>query len=358
MDYKQTLMYREIGETPKILQSIAEKNAPVMEKLTAAIRAAKPGTVVGAARGTSDHALIFFKYLTEILTPYRVALSAPGVFTVYGGKSDYTGSLVIGVSQSGKAADVLEVLRTANRQGALTLAVTNDQTSPMAKEAAYHLYCACGEEKSVAATKTFSAQLFLLGWLTAELAGADALRAQLKTLGAELDPKMAGFEKNAGAAAEFLQAYRGGFVLSRGISYALALETALKLQETSYLRMSGYAYSDFQHGPMAMLDAHTPVVFLAPSLGFADAAREDAHTAEVSAVLEKIKSCGAPLLILTDRDGYDAYGKTLYIEKTGSEALSVFRLALTVQLTACRLSCAIGNNPDAPRALKKVTITR
>ena len=139
MKHTETLMWKEINETPRIFGEIQSANAEVMQKLVADIKAGSATNFVAAARGTSDHALIYFKYLLEVNSQYTVGLSAPSVVTLYKGKINYSNSIVIGCSQSGKAADVLEVIRKGNEQGAITIAITNDQESPMAKEA-YTIY--------------------------------------------------------------------------------------------------------------------------------------------------------------------------------------------------------------------------
>ncbi|MBP5467204.1 MAG: SIS domain-containing protein, partial [Clostridia bacterium] len=169
MFYKDTLMWKEISQTPDIFAKEIKDNSATVSKLVADIKSSGITNFVAAARGTSDHALIYFKYGLECNSSYTVGLAAPSVVTMYNGKINYKNSVVIGCSQSGKAADVLEVLKRANEQGAITISITNDEKSPMAKEAKYHLFCAAEEEKSVAATKTFSAQLFNLLWLAAAL---------------------------------------------------------------------------------------------------------------------------------------------------------------------------------------------
>ena len=135
MDYKTTLMWKEINETPRIFSEIQKFNADVMKNLVDAIKSNSATNFVAAARGTSNHALVFFKYLLEINSSYTVGLSAPSVLTLYKGKVNYKNSIIIGCSQSGKAEDVLEVIKSGNEQGAITIGITNDLDSPIAKEA-------------------------------------------------------------------------------------------------------------------------------------------------------------------------------------------------------------------------------
>ncbi|MBP5307985.1 MAG: SIS domain-containing protein [Clostridia bacterium] len=361
MDYKTTLMWKEISETGRIFNEIAAANEAVMASAVKAIKASGATNFVLAGRGTSDHALMYFKYVLEEKTGYTASYAAPSIVTVFNGKLNYKHSVVVGCSQSGKAADALAVLEKANREGAVTIAITNDETSPMAKEAKYHLYCNCGPEKSVAATKTFSAQLYLSLWLANEIAGDkneteklhgyyNCINALFPTI-SELTDKYSAKYKNTFS----------GFVLSRGITYAIANEQTLKLQETCYIQMKGYACSDFYHGPMAMVNDKTPVlVYCAHNTDAASS--EKLMREDQEKCIDKMLSLGAPVLVITD----DKYISEKYAEKTdvayipadGGDRFSIFSFALFAQMLACKISVAIGNNPDAPRALKKITITK
>ena len=360
MNYKDTLMWKEISETPRIFSEIQAANAGVMTELVSAIKAAKATNFVAAARGTSDHALIYFKYLLEITSNYTVGLSAPSVITLYKGKINYSNSIVIGCSQSGKAADVLEVIRKGNEQGAITISVTNDRESPLAKEAKFHLYCNCKEEKSVAATKTFSAQLYLLAWFASELAGNKADLKMLASLGKDIERVIPQIDELTTKFAEKFKDMKSGFVLSRGITYAIALESTLKLQETCYIQMKGYPGSDFYHGPMAMVNPETPVIiYCAKNNG--DEEMQSIVRADQMKCVEKMISLGAPVLLVTNDCVLTGKSPRCYdalINFSVPEEIMMFAFALFAQMFACKISCLIGNNPDAPRALQKVTITK
>lgn len=360
MNYKDTLMWKEISETPRIFSEIQASNAEMMKNLVDAIKASNATNFVAAARGTSDHALIYFKYLLEINSNYTVGLSAPSVITLYKGKINYASSVVIGCSQSGKAADVLEVIRKGNEQGAITVAVTNDTESPLAKEAKFHLFCNCKEEKSVAATKTFSAQLYLLAWLASELSKNKEDLAMLKNLDKEIASVMPQIDELTTKYADKFKDMKSGFVLSRGITYAIALESTLKLQETCYIQMKGYPGSDFYHGPMAMVNESTPVVIYCAKNNGDDEMQSIVRADQVKCV-EKMISLGAPVLLVTNDcvlTGKSPRCSDALINFSVSEEIMMFAFALFAQMFACKISCAIGNNPDEPRALKKVTITK
>ncbi len=360
MNYNETLMWKEINETPEIFGSLQSVNADVMKNLVAAIKESKATNFVAAARGTSDHALIFFKYLLEINSNYTVGLSAPSVVTLYKGKIDYSNSVVVGCSQSGKAEDVLEVIKKGNEQGAITIGITNDKESPIAKEAKYHLYCACGEEKSVAATKTFSSQLYLLLWFAAELSRKKDDLEYLKNLKNEIEKVIPQIDELTTVYANKFKNMKSGFVLSRGVTYAIALEATLKLQETCYIQMKGYPGSDFYHGPMAMVNEETPVViYCAKNNG--DEEMQSLVRADQMKLIDKMLSLKAPVLLVTNDcvlTGRFPKCNDALINFSAPEEVMMFAFALFAQMFACKISCGIGNNPDAPRALKKVTITK
>ena len=360
MRYTDTLMWKEINETPRVFGAIQQENSLVMDSLVKAIKASNVKNFVAAARGTSDHAMIFFKYVLEVNSEYTVGLSAPSVITLYKGKINYSNSIVIGCSQSGKAADVLEVIKKGNEQGAITIAVTNDKESPMAKEAKYHLYCNAGLESSVAATKTFSAQLFVLLWLAAELSEHKEDLMMLKNLRTEIEKVIPQIDVLTTKYADKFKDMQSGFVLSRGVTYPIALETSLKLQETCYIQMKGYAGSDFYHGPMAMVNENTPVIiFCAENKG--DSEMKNLVRTDQIKCVEKMLSLKAPVLLVTNDvllTGKFARCNDALIKFSVSEEVCMFAFALFAQMFACKISCGIGNNPDSPRALNKVTITK
>lgn len=360
MKHTDTLMWKEIIETSRVFGEIQEANRSVMDELVRHIKSGTATNFVAAARGTSDHALIFFKYVLEVNSGYTVGLSAPSVITMYKGKINYANSIVIGCSQSGEAADVLEVIKKANEQGAITIAVTNAKDSPMAKESKYHLYCNAGEENSVAATKTFSAQLYLLLWLAAELAGHKEKLAMLKSLKREIEHVIPQIDVLTTKYADKFKDMKGGFVLSRGITYPIALEATLKLQETCYIHMKGYAGSDFYHGPMAMVNESTPVIIYCAQ-NDEDPEVQNIVRADQIKCIEKMLSLNAPVLLVTNDcllTGRFAKCNDALINFGVSEDFMMFAFAIFSQMFACKISCSIGNNPDSPRSLQKITITK
>lgn len=360
MKYNESIMWKEINETPEVFAKIQKENKDVISDLVKKIKSGKATNFVAAARGTSDHALIYFKYALEVNSNYTVGLSAPSVVTLYNGKINYSNSVVIGCSQSGKAADVLEIIKKGNEQGAITIAVTNDKESPMAKEAKYHLYCGAGVETSVAATKTFNAQLYLLLWLAAELSENKEDLLHLKHLDTEILNVIPQIDELTTKYAEMFKDMKSGFVLSRGLTYAIALEATLKLQETCYIQTKGYAGSDFYHGPMAMVNETTPVIIYAAKNNGDEEMQKNIRADQIKCI-DKMLSLNAPVLLVTNDDvlkGKFAKCNDAFFSFGVPEEIAMFGFALFAQMFACKISCAIGNNPDNPRALNKVTITK
>ncbi|MCL2752502.1 MAG: SIS domain-containing protein, partial [Firmicutes bacterium] len=214
MDYKQTLMYKEILEDGAAIRAAVEGNADKIRGLVSEMRTRGVEHIILAARGSSDHACIYFKYLFEIVGGLPCAFAAPSVVTAFGGVVRCKNALVLGVSQSGKAEDIIAVVEQAKAQGALVAAVTNDEASPLAAAASVHLYLGAGKEQSVAATKTFIAQMAVLAALAAEYSGRAELKDGLKQLPGLLETVFGNTAQIEAAARAYIDA-RDCYVLAR-----------------------------------------------------------------------------------------------------------------------------------------------
>lgn len=343
------LMWDEILEQPEVLENCLSYNRPMLNQTVAAIKSCPVSSVVIAARGTSDHAAVYAKYMIEILTGIPVVLAAPSVFTLYHHALSMENSLVIGISQSGEAEDVIEVLKAANKQGAPTISITNNLESPMAEEAAYHLYCASGPEHSVAATKTFTAQIYLIAQLIAHLTCDDALINELKQV-PDLVREVLKISETIKQKVERYRFMNECFVLARGVNYAIALESALKIQETTYVRAKAYSTSDFHHGPFAMIEKNMPVIVFAP---------EGPSLVDITEMIGKIKNAGAELIIVSNNNDVLKGGDCSFeIPEINNDFITPFLNVTVSQMFAYSLALSKGLNPDAPRGLKKITITR
>lgn len=343
-----TCMYQEILESPSVLRRIEEENRATLEALCAVLRERGIRHVTFVGRGTSDHAAIYGQYLMSIVGHVNAGLAVPSCISLYGAKTDYRDSLVVALSQSGRAADAMEVIRRANECGGVTVAITNYKDSPLAEEAAFSLWCAAGEERSVAATKTFTAQLALLYLLTAYWFDKPAMRRRFATLPTMLETLCAQNDTD-----DLLRPYRyieDGFVLSRGITYPIALETMLKVQETCYVKLKAYSAADVYHGPLAQLDANTPVIVYALD----GAACEDNLR-----IVDRVREIGIEPLVVTDEEQVATRSALCYrIPKADDPLAAPIVLAAFAQLFAERLCALKGGDPDHPRNLKKVTITK
>jgi glutamine---fructose-6-phosphate transaminase (isomerizing) len=253
-------MYNEIHEQPEVLATILDEEWGRVLSAARTLRNRGFRFAMLAARGTSDNAALYAKYLLEVLLGVPTALASPSTFTLYEGRMILDDVLVIGISQSGESNDILETVTRTRELGVSTLAITNNEESSLARAAEIHFYLHAGEEQSVAATKTYTAQLLLLYLLVAALeeeeSGADVrhLPDQARSVLAE-----GRWENTARYRyAEHL------VVSSRGYNFATAKEAALKLMEATYVVAQGFSAADLMHGPIAMIGRDFPVVALVP----------------------------------------------------------------------------------------------
>lgn len=343
-----TIMEQEIAQQPQGLLDCYSYNIKLIKEIALEAKTKNVRHIMMAARGSSDNACNYFKYMCEIYVGIPVSFAAPSVLTLYNGKLDLSDTMVIGVSQSGKAADVMEILNRAKNQGSITVSVTNNLSSPMATCSKFHIFLNVGEEKSVAATKTYMAQMYALALIAAEMSENEQLKKDLQQAPAKIS-EVIKLSKQIGESAQRYVKATDCYVLSRGINYAAAQETGLKIQETTYIKARAYAISDFHHGPFAVVDNKTYVLILAPS----DKSQKDAEE-----MIDKVAATGADLTVFTDNAKLADKVNSLVLLPACPESISPFIYVTCAQMFACYLSVARGLNPDAPRGLKKVTITK
>ncbi len=341
----------EIFEQPAVLQGWLDTQWPNVGRIAAAIRAQPIDYVLLAGRGTSDHAGVYAQYLWGARNRLPVALAAPSLFSHYADSPRIGQALVVGISQSGQSPDVVGVVAEGRRQGAITLAVTNDPGSPLGQAAAFTLDIQAGHEAAVAASKTYTAELLALAALSVALAGDDpADRAALATLpaavAAALDLDAAVADLAAGHAL-----MERCVVLGRGYHYATAQEWALKLKELTYVLADPYSSADFQHGPIAMIHPGFPVLALAPAGAVLD---------EQVSLLGRLRDdYGADLLVLSDSDAaLDLTPNSLRLPPGVPEWLMPLVSIVPAQLYCYHLTRQKGLDPEQPRTLQKVTLTR
>ncbi|HSJ56607.1 MAG TPA: SIS domain-containing protein [Anaerolineae bacterium] len=339
----------EIHEQPQVLAELLDKELESARRIAAEIRSRDVRYVIIAARGTSDNAARYGQYLLGAHNRLSVGLATPSLFSVYGRPPRIDGALVIGISQSGQSHDIVAVLAEGKAQGVATLAITNDAGSPLAMQADYVLPLHAGPERSVAATKTYTAELAALALLSCTLDG-DAER--LEALGGvpEKVEQVLAHEEDVTRAVVRYRYMETCVVLGRGYNYATAFEIALKLKELNYLIAESYSSADFMHGPIAVVGSGFPALVVAPSGQMYDT---------MHGFSLELKSRGAEVLAISDREELLAEAVTpLPLPGGVPEWLSPIVAVVPGQLFALHLTLTKGNDPDRPVGLKKVTITR
>jgi glucosamine--fructose-6-phosphate aminotransferase (isomerizing) len=340
---------REIHQQPDVLARMLDEQTGRAGQLAEIIRERDVCYAVLAARGTSDNAARYAQYLFGSLNGLPVALATPSLFTIYQRPPRLRQALVVGISQSGQSPDIVAVVEEGRRQGALTVAVTNTPDSPLGDAAEYVLALEAGDEKAVAATKTYTAQLGALALLAAHLAGDEERLEELERVpSAEAETLI--LEEPIAAAAQRYAHATECVVLGRGYNYATAFEIALKLKELTYVVAEPYSSADFRHGPVALVERGFPVIAIAPH----GAVYED-----MLSLIEELAERDAELSIVSDRDeALDLARVPLQLPASLPEWLSPFVCVIPGQLLALHVTVAKGYDPDHPRGLTKVTETR
>jgi glutamine---fructose-6-phosphate transaminase (isomerizing) len=342
-------MLEEIRQQPETLARTLSSELRKIERFRALMQARRPALVVLAARGTSDNAAQFGRYLIELTTGIPVSLAAPSIHTVYGAKVDYRNALVVAISQSGESTDTNVVLERARAQGAVTVGITNESRSSLAQIAEYAFLVRAGREKSVAATKTYTGQVMMLYLL------AYALGGKLKVADLQGIPDLAAsaltLEEEVAELAGRYRFMHHAVVVGRGLNYATAFEFALKMMETSYVVAERFSSADFLHGPIAMVEPSFPAFLFAPSGKTWPSMQE---------MLVKLQDLKAETVVITDRKNPVAANlarRAITIPARIPELYTPIPYIIPAQLFAAALAAEKNLNPDQPRTLSKVTRT-
>lgn len=338
-------MAAEIAEQPGRLARIAEARDGVVE-VARAIADRPPRFALLAARGSSDHAALYAKYLIEVLLGLPAGLVSPSTTTLYEARPDLREVLLVSVSQSGGSPDLVEVTAAARERGARTVAVSNTADSPLHGVAELAVDIGAGPEQAVAATKTYTATLLTLYLLVDAIRGGTG--EHVHDIGKLAEQAL---ERSDGDVSRAIDRYR--FVdriitSGRGYSYATALEASLKLAETSYLAARAYSGADLLHGPVAAVDEDTAVLAVT-SAGKGGRAMHD--------VLGAVADRGADVLAIGSAAESVPAALRIGLPETAEEVAPILEV-LPVQRIALGLALARGGDPDRPRGLRKVTRTR
>ena len=333
------LMRDEMSEQPSVLRTLAAQRPETVARLRAVLPPNPAGYAL-VARGSSDNAAIFGRYILEVSAHRPVSLVAPSLLTLYQAQTDYSGYIAVAISQSGETPEIVEAMHELRIRGAWVVAVTNRADSPLASQADFSLELHAGRERAIPATKTFTAQLAAMAILaeaSGEVPWTDRHWELIPDATQEVLDDSSAVEQTAGA---FTDA-TGMITVGRGYLFSVALEAALKIKETTSMLTIGYSAADLRHGPIAMVERDYPVLAYLTD----GPARSD-----MEALVTELRRRGAPVVTAdTDRDAH------LPLPVGLPEALLTIPAAIRAQQLAHTLALKLGLDPDKPEGLSKVT---
>ncbi len=335
-----TLMAAEMAEQPAVLERLIKHFDSYVSRIRAVIPQQLAG-VVFVARGSSDHAATFGRYLVEPAAGRPVSLAAPSLHTLYSARINYAGYLVIALSQSGETPEIVTVCERMRTSGAQVIAITNDAESSLAKAVNVVLPLEAGAERAVPATKTVTAQFLAVAFVAAALGPVPFTAADLSALPKAVAQVLAD-DTSPQQLAEHWSGVDRLLTVARGLLYGVALEAALKLKETAGILAEGYSAADLRHGPVAAVDADVPVLLFD---GGGPASRD------LKELRSLLRQRNAPIALCAASPDADLSLPQL------PEALAALPATVRAQQFALALTLLRGHNPDAPGGLSKVTPT-
>lgn len=338
----------ELYEQPAALARLIERQAEHVEEVAAAFRRDDVRYIVIASRGSSSNAARYAQYLLGRAQRVPVMFATPSLYTIYEQPPRLDGAVVLGISQSGASPDVISVLAEARRQGRPTVSITNGLDSPIAKESDAVLLLEAGEERSVAATKTYMNSLGAIALLFGAIDGTIA-RAELERMPDVLERQIALSFATAPRLDQLAEA-AGATVVARGVNFGTAHEIALKIRELSGLVVEAYSPADLMHGPVAAIRPGWPVIAVAPT--------GPVHSS-VAEVLPALEERGARVFVISDvEELLERAATALPLVPGVPEWLSPLTAAVPGQAMGLRLAQLRGLDVDRPVGLKKITLTR
>ena len=343
MTIKGSIMESEIAESPRVISQLIN-NKIIEPSLQSLLKDSKITSILVLARGTSDNAAHFFKYLVETQLGLPCGLTSPSSVSIYGSKLHYQNTLVVAISQSGKSTDLVHFAKASKEAGAKLVSITNDPSSPLATQADFHISLQAGPEIAVAATKSYTAQLLISYLLVMAWVGKEV---ETDKLVSEAERVIAERSKIADVA-ELIDLKKELVILGRGFAYPNAKEAALKIQETCKVNVPGMSTADYLHGPISALNADSQVIVFAPCCMPGNS---------VSEAVEKIRTITKNIYWIGNAAEVKNGEKKIGGSCCSNEITSSIVDSIILQELALRLSVRNGLNPDAPEGLSKVTLT-
>ena len=342
IDPESTHMYREAGEAANAVRAQYESNHSRALELGNKLRSLAPRAVVTCARGSSDHAATFAKYLIETRLGVLTSSSAPSVTSVYGVKQDLHGCLFLAISQSGRSPDLVAATKAAKAAGATVVALVNTDNAPLADVADHLLPLCAGPEQSVAATKSYIASLSAIVHLTAAWTGDNIL---LDALVSAPDALEQAWQLDWGAAMPTLRNTSHLYVIGRGVGLGIAQEAALKCKETCRLHAEAFSGAEVRHGPQALLQSNFPALIFT---------QDDESRADLESLARDLVARDVNVMIA----GRALPGATVLPTVQAHPVIQPLLLAQSFYKLANALAVARGCDPDRPPHLRKITETR
>lgn len=337
----QTHLFQEAAEAAETVRLQVRTNTELMERLGERLRRHRPYAVVTCARGSSDHAATFAKYLIETRVGILTSSAAPSVSSVYAAKADLRGTVMLAISQSGASPDLLATVASAKSAGAMIIALVNVETSPLAQAADYTIPLCAGREQSVAATKSYIAALAAIIHLVAFWSEDEELLDALAQAPAQLERA---WKLDWQPALAPLEPARDLYVVGRGLGLGIAQEAALKLKETCGLHAEALSAAELRHGPMALVQPGFPVLIFA---------QNDETHGGVAALAAELAERGAQIMLA----GANAPKSLVLATETAHPAIQPMLIIQSFYRLVNALSLARGYDPDHPPHLRKVTET-
>lgn len=343
-------LHAEILEQPEVLRRLLNSKMKEVENISRLLKKETIDFICLAARGTSDNAGLYAKYLWGVFNGIPIALAAPSLFTVYRKPPRLKNSLVVVISQSGQSPDILGVAEEGRRQKAPVLAITNDVSSPLACASDFVIDICAGREKAVAATKTYTAQLLAIAMLSVAMNPEDSRISILNRI-PDLVKETLDLDDVVREAAEEYRTMEQCVVLGRGFNYATAYEWSLKLKELTYVVAEPYSSSDFQHGPVAVVSRDFPVLAVVP---------EGAVFKDMLSLLSLlVNERKVKLLALSNRkEALSLASTAIRLPDEIPEWISPIAAIIPAQLFCYHLTCKKDLDTEMPRGLKKITLTK